>query len=80
MDRAIVSPRDLFHEALMANASSIILLHNHPSGDPTPSEEDMHITRRVFEAGAMLGIRLLDHIIIGDNCFVSMKEKGIFQI
>lgn len=80
VDRALVSPRDLFHEALMANASSIILLHNHPSGDPTPSEEDMHITRRVFEAGAMLGIRLLDHIIIGDNCFVSMKEKGIFQI
>lgn len=80
VDQALVSPRDLFREALMANASSIILLHNHPSGDPTPSEDDMCITARVFEAGALLGIRLLDHIIIGDNCFTSMKEKGFFQI
>lgn len=80
VDQALVSPRDLFREALMANASSIILLHNHPSGDPTPSEDDVRVTARVFEAGALLGIRLLDHIIIGDNCFTSMKEKGLFQI
>ena len=79
VDTALVSPRELFMEALQRNAVSIILLHNHPSGDPTPSLADVQITRRIYEAGALIGIELLDHIIIGDNCFVSMKEKGIFQ-
>lgn len=79
VDTALVSPRELFMEALQRNAVSIILLHNHPSGDPTPSLADAQITRRIYEAGALIGIELLDHIIIGDNCFVSMKEKGIFQ-
>ncbi len=79
VDMALVSPRELFLEALHKNASSIILLHNHPSGDPTPSKEDVRITRRVREAGMLLGIGLLDHIIIGDNCFISLKEKGFFQ-
>lgn len=79
VDTALVSPRELFIEALQRNAVSIILLHNHPSGDPTPSLADVQITRRIYEAGALIGIELLDHIIIGDNCFVSMKEKGVFQ-
>ena len=79
VDTALVSPRELFMEALQRNAVSIILLHNHPSGDPTPSLADVQITRRIYEAGALIGIELLDHIIIGDNCFVSMKEKGVFQ-
>ena len=74
-----VSPRELFIEALKRNASAIILLHNHPSGDPSPSREDVRITRRIYEAGALLGISLLDHIIIGDNCFISLKEQGLFQ-
>ena len=60
------------------NAYGIMLLHNHPGGDPTPSREDVMITRRIYEAGELLGIRLFDHIVIGDNCFVSMKEKGFF--
>ena len=79
VDMALVSPRELFLEALHKNAASIILLHNHPSGDPAPSKEDVRITRRVQEAGKLLGIGLLDHIIIGDNCFISLKEKGFFQ-
>ena len=79
VDAALVSPRDLFIEALQRNASAIILLHNHPSGDPSPSREDERITRRIYEAGALLGIELLDHIIIGDNCFISLKEQGLFQ-
>ena len=79
VDTALVSPRELFIEALQRNASAIILLHNHPSGDPAPSREDVRITRRIREAGALLGISLLDHIIIGDNCFISLKEQGLFQ-
>lgn len=79
VDMALISPRELFMEALQANAVAIILLHNHPSGDPTPSREDVRITRRVSEAGALVGIELLDHIIIGNQCFVSLKEKGFFQ-
>ncbi len=66
-------------EALQKNAVSIILLHNHPSGDPTPSKEDLLTTRRVREAGALIGIELLDHIIIGDNCYFSLKGERIFS-
>lgn len=76
VNASIVSPRELFIEALQKNAVSIILLHNHPSGDPEPSREDILITKKVQEAGWMIGIELLDHIIIGNNCYVSLKEKG----
>ena len=79
VNMALISPRDLFLEALRRNAVSIILLHNHPSGDPEPSKEDIRITGRIYEAGALIGIELLDHIIIGDNRFVSLKERGLFQ-
>lgn len=76
VNMAIISPRELFVEALQKDAVSIILLHNHPSGDPTPSKEDVLVTRRIFEAGEMIGVDLLDHIIIGNNCYISLKEKG----
>lgn len=76
INASIVSPRELFVEALQKNAVSIILLHNHPSGDPTPSKEDILITRRVRDAGELIGIDLLDHIVIGNNCFTSLREKG----
>ncbi len=79
VDMALISPRELFIEAFQRGASYIILMHNHPSGDPAPSREDIRITRRVYEAGMLIGIGLLDHIIIGDNCFFSMKEKGLIQ-
>lgn len=79
VNMTLISPRELFIEALQKNAVSIILLHNHPSGDPTPSKEDVLITKRVYDAGALIGIELLDHIIIGDNRFISLREKGFFQ-
>ncbi|MCI8853161.1 MAG: DNA repair protein RadC [Lachnospiraceae bacterium] len=72
-----VSPREIFIEAVRARAVHIVLVHNHPSGDPTPSEEDILMTRQVQEAGELIGITLLDHIIIGDNCYVSLKEKKL---
>lgn len=77
VNSAVISPRELFVEALQKNAVSIILLHNHPSGDPTPSKEDVLITRRIKDAGMLIGIELLDHIIIGNNCYISMREKGL---
>ena len=78
VNTTLVSPREIFLEALKKNAVSVILLHNHPSGDPTPSKDDILVTKRVLEAGEILGIDLLDHIIIGDNCFISLREKGFF--
>ena len=66
-------------EALQKNAVSIVLLHNHPSGDPTPSKEDVLITRRIQEAGRLIDVELLDHIVIGDNCYVSLREKGLVR-
>ena len=74
---SLVSPREIFIEALRYQAVAICLVHNHPSGDPAPSKEDVLITRRMREAGELLGIYLLDHVIIGDNRFCSMKKKGI---
>lgn len=79
VNATIISPRELFVEALQKNAVSIILLHNHPSGDPAPSREDILLTRRVYEAGRMIGVELLDHIVIGNNCYCSMREEGIFD-
>lgn len=72
VNASLVSPRDLFIEALQKNAVGIILLHNHPSGDPTPSREDILLTKRIKEAGHLIGIELLDHIIIGNNCYASI--------
>lgn len=79
VNSAVVSPRELFVEALQKDAVSIILLHNHPSGDPTPSREDILVTKKVCEAGKMIGVELLDHIIIGNNCYSSMREDGILK-
>lgn len=76
LNASIVHPREVYKEAVKRSAASIICAHNHPSGDPTPSQEDIHVTRRLTECGKMLGIELLDHIVIGDRKFVSLKEKG----
>lgn len=75
---SIVHPREVYREALKRSAASIIAVHNHPSGDPTPSREDIEVTKRLAECGKIIGIDLLDHLIIGDNKFVSLKEKGYF--
>lgn len=73
---SFASPREIFYYALKHKAVHIILLHNHPSGDPTPSREDILLTKRLSDSGQMIGIPLLDHIIIGDNRFVSLKQSG----
>lgn len=75
VNSSIVGTREIFQKALLANAVSIILMHNHPSGDPSPSREDIEVTRRIVEAGKIIGIQVLDHIIIGDR-YSSLKEKG----
>jgi DNA repair protein RadC len=77
LSSSIVHPREIFKEAIARSSAAIILVHNHPSGDPTPSQEDLEVTRRLVEAGRLLGIEVLDHIVVGDNRYVSFKEKGI---
>ncbi|MGD6795670.1 RadC family protein [Metabacillus indicus] len=76
LNASIVHPREVFKEALKRSAASIICIHNHPSGDPSPSREDIEVTKRLTECGKMLGIELLDHLIIGEQKYVSLKEKG----
>lgn len=75
-DSALAAPREIFYYALKHKAISILLLHNHPSGDPSPSSEDLFLTKRVTECGNLVGIPLLDHIIIGDNSYISFRESG----
>ncbi|MFC0043057.1 RadC family protein [Metabacillus iocasae] len=76
LNSSIVHPREVYKEAFRRSAASIICLHNHPSGDPTPSREDIEVTKRLKECGDIIGIELLDHLIIGDRKYVSLKEKG----
>ncbi len=77
LSSSLVHPREVFAEAIRYSAASIIVSHNHPSGDPTPSPEDAAVTRRLVEAGEILGIEVLDHIVLGDGRWVSLKEKGL---
>ncbi|MFR9273818.1 MAG: RadC family protein [Clostridia bacterium] len=77
VNASLITPRELFIEALQKNAVAIVVLHNHPSGDPSPSREDRLLTQRIREAGALIGIDLLDHVIIGNNCYMSFREEGI---
>ncbi|WP_371368575.1 hypothetical protein SRRS_21030 [Sporomusa rhizae] len=77
LNASIVHPRELFREAICYSAAAVILVHNHPSGDPTPSQEDISLTKQLVEAGNILNISVLDHVIIGDGKYVSFKEKGI---
>ena len=74
---SIVHPREVFKAAILGNAVSLILCHNHPSGDPTPSQEDISTTTRLVAAGEMLGIKILDHVIIGDDRYLSFADKGL---
>lgn len=77
LNTSIVHPREVFKPAILSNSASIILFHNHPSGDPAPSREDISITERIKESGNILGIKLIDHIIIGNDSYCSLKERGI---
>jgi len=76
LNASIVHPREVFRAAIKCSSASIICAHNHPSGDPTPSPEDISLTQRLLQAGEIVGIDVLDHLIIGDSSFVSLKEKG----
>ncbi len=76
LNSSIVHPREVFSNAIKIGASSIILVHNHPSLDPTPSKEDIRVTKRLVEVGEIVGIKVLDHIIIGDS-YVSLRERGL---
>jgi len=78
LDGSIVHPREVFKEAVSASAASVIFVHNHPSGDPEASEDDTGLTKRLAEAGEIMGIDVLDHIIIGDNKYLSLKREGLF--
>lgn len=74
LNNSVVHPREVFKTAILSNAASIVMIHNHPSGDVTPSKEDKEITLRIKESGIILGIKLLDHIIIGNDVYYSFKE------
>ncbi|MFZ2632715.1 MAG: DNA repair protein RadC [Desulfosalsimonadaceae bacterium] len=76
LTRSIVSPRESFKAAILASASSLVFAHNHPSGNPTPSDCDIQITKRLKDAGELLGIPVHDHIIVGNDCYYSFKESG----
>jgi DNA repair protein RadC len=78
LNASIVHPREILKPAISASAASIVLLHNHPTGDPTPSREDVEFTRRFAKCGDLIGIRLLDHVIIGAGRYRSLKETGVF--
>ena len=79
LSASIVHPREVFREAIQNAAASVILLHNHPSGDPSPSREDILVTERLVKAGKIMDIPVLDHIIIGDDKYISLKEKGMVK-
>lgn len=78
LDSSIVHPREVFKEAIAASAASVIFAHNHPSGDPEASEDDISLTKRLAEAGEIMGIDVLDHVIIGDRKYLSLKREGMF--
>jgi DNA repair protein RadC len=77
LSSAPIHPREVFYPAIRHKAASIVLAHNHPSGDPTPSKEDYEITKMLVEAGALMGIGVNDHIIVGEQGYVSLREKGV---
>jgi DNA repair protein RadC len=78
LDTSIVHPREVFKEAISASSAAVVFVHNHPSGDPEASEDDIKLTKRLAEAGELVGIEVLDHIIVGDKKFLSLKREGLF--
>ena len=78
-DEALAHPREVFREAVRRSGSAVILVHNHPSGDPTPSKDDVYITEQMCNAGRILGMPVLDHVIIGDAAHISMRKEGLVQ-
>ena len=79
LTQALIHPREAFRDAIKESAAAVIFVHNHPSGDPSPSREDISITERLIDTGEIIGIRVLDHVIIGDDKYTSMMEKGYMR-
>ncbi len=79
LSQSLVHPREVFKEAIRRSTAAVILVHNHPSGDTTPSNDDTQVTKRLVQAGELLGIKVLDHLIIGDGLFVSLKDMGVMK-
>ena len=79
LDASLIHPREVFKPAIIESAAAVILLHNHPSGDSTPSGEDRAVTRQLVDAGRTIGIPVLDHVILGDTGFTSMSELGVLE-
>ncbi|WP_315080645.1 JAB domain-containing protein [uncultured Clostridium sp.] len=77
LNSSIVHPREVFKTAIVSNSASILIAHNHPSGNTTPSKEDINVTERIKKSGEIIGIKMIDHIIIGENSYTSLKEEGI---
>ncbi|MBO0422764.1 hypothetical protein BCR22_11290 [Enterococcus plantarum] len=80
LNQSVAHPREVFRSAVKCSAARLILAHNHPSGNPTPSESDIHFTQRMQECGKMMGIEVLDHIIIGEQVYISMREENFFAV
>jgi len=80
LNQSVAHPREIFRSAVKCSAARLILAHNHPSGNPTPSESDIHFTQRMQECGKMMGIEVLDHIIIGEQVYISMREENFFAV
>jgi len=76
LNAAGIEPREVFRGAIAAGAAAVVLAHNHPSGSPEPSEDDLRLTRRLAACGETLGVRLLDHLVLGDGRYVSLRERG----
>jgi DNA repair protein RadC len=76
LDASLVHPREVFRAAAAAAAAALVLFHNHPSGDPTPSADDVALTARLVDAGALMGIEVVDHLVLGDTAYYSFKEQG----
>lgn len=79
LSSTVVHPREVFRQAVRRSAAGLIFVHNHPSGDPTPSEEDVLTTKRLIAGGEVLGIRVLDHIVIGDGAYASLRGMGLIE-
>jgi DNA repair protein RadC len=79
VDGSLIHAREVFRPAIAESASSVILVHNHPSGDPTPSPDDLRVTLQLVEAGRILGIHVLDHVVVGDGRYVSFVERGLIE-
>jgi len=77
---SLVHPRDVFRDAIRLNAGAVILAHNHPSGDPEPSTDDVELTLRLYKAGHLLGVEVLDHIIVASHGCLSLREHGSFRL